>query len=105
MREPAVRSKPAALRIAALATGAVAAGALAIGVLAIARLAIGRLAVREARFRKVAIDELTVRRLHVLEDAPAHSTVSRGSTLSGGSLQDAAQRPTARGHAFSSGPH
>jgi hypothetical protein len=67
MTEVVRRSDPAAVRIAALAAGALAAGAVAVGVLAIARLAIGKLVVRDARFRNVAIDELTVRRLRVLE--------------------------------------
>jgi hypothetical protein len=71
MTELARRPDPAALRIAALAAGALAAGAIAIGVLAIARLAVGKLVVRDARFRNVAIDELTVRRLRVLEGADA----------------------------------
>jgi hypothetical protein len=68
MTELVPRHEPIAVRVAALAAGALAAGALAIGVLAIARLAIGKLAVRDARFRSVTIDELTVRRLRVLED-------------------------------------
>lgn len=55
-----------AVRLAAAAAGALAVGAIAIGALAIARLAIGRLAVGKARFGKVEIDDLTVRRLHVL---------------------------------------
>jgi hypothetical protein len=79
--ERIARSDPAAMRILALATGALAAGAVAIGVLAIARLAVGRLVVRDARFRSVEIDELTVGRLRVLEDASSASTrSSRDST-------------------------
>ena len=64
------------MRIGALAAGALAVGAVAIGVLAIARLAIGRLVVRDARFRSVAIDELTVGRLHFLDDTPPIPTRS-----------------------------
>jgi hypothetical protein len=80
MTERIGRSDPAAMRILALAAGAVAAGAVAIGVLAIARLAVGRLVVRDARFGKVAIDELTVRRLRILEDAaPIPTRSSRTS--------------------------
>jgi hypothetical protein len=51
----------------ALALGALALGALAIGALAIYRLRIDRADMREAHFGKVAIDDLTVRHLHVLE--------------------------------------
>ena len=47
--------------------GALALGALAIGAVAIGALAIGRLSVRQARFGKVTIDDLVVRRLKVLE--------------------------------------
>jgi hypothetical protein len=43
--------------------GALALGALAIGALAIGALAIGRLNVRHARFGRLEIDELVVRRL------------------------------------------
>ena len=62
---PAIRTRSAAVGAAAL--GAVAVGAVAIGALAIARLAIGSMAVKCARFGKVEIDELTVRRLRVLD--------------------------------------
>jgi hypothetical protein len=47
--------------------GALALGALAIGAVAIGALAIGRLSVRQARFGRVVIDDLVVRRLKVLE--------------------------------------
>jgi hypothetical protein len=56
------------LTIPAIAVGALACGAIAIGALAIARLAIGQLVVKKARFRSVEIDDLTVRRLRVIED-------------------------------------
>jgi hypothetical protein len=52
----------------ALALGALALGALAIGALAIYRLRIDRADAREIHLGKVAIDDLTVRRLHVIED-------------------------------------
>ena len=52
----------------AIAVGALAFGAIAIGALAIARLAIRDMAVKKARFRSVEIDDLTVRRLRVLDD-------------------------------------
>ena len=47
--------------------GALAVGALAVGVVAIGALAIGRLAVRHARFGRLEVDDLVVRRLSVLE--------------------------------------
>jgi hypothetical protein len=47
--------------------GALAMGALALGALAIGALAIGRLSVRHARFGKLVVDDLTVRRFRVLE--------------------------------------
>ncbi|MGB6537867.1 MAG: hypothetical protein WBF58_18100 [Xanthobacteraceae bacterium] len=51
----------------ALALGAAAIGALAIGALAIGRLAVGRLAIKKAHFAALQIDDLTVRRLHIVE--------------------------------------
>jgi uncharacterized membrane protein YbhN (UPF0104 family) len=59
-----------ASRMPALAVGAAALGALALGAVAIGRLAVGGLTVRKARFRSVEIEDLTVRRLCVLEPAP-----------------------------------
>jgi hypothetical protein len=53
--------------LGALAMGALAIGAVAIGALAIGRLGIGRLSVRHARFGKLEVDELVVRRLKTLE--------------------------------------
>jgi len=47
--------------------GALAMGALALGAVAIGALAIGRLNVRHARFGRLVVDDLTVRRLRVLE--------------------------------------
>lgn len=58
-------------QIGAVALGAVALGAFAIGAIAIGRLAIGGLVVRRAKLGSVEIDDLTVRRLHVLEATPA----------------------------------
>jgi hypothetical protein len=40
---------------------------VAIGALAIGRLAVGRLVIKKARFAALEVDELTVRRLRVLE--------------------------------------
>jgi hypothetical protein len=45
-------------------------GALAVGAAASGAFAIGGLAIRRAKFGSVEIDDLTVRRLHVLETAP-----------------------------------
>ena len=70
-RSPIRRVTSPTTRPVALALGAVAFGALAIGVAAIGRLAIGGLVVRRARFRSVEIDDLTVRRLRVLETMPS----------------------------------
>jgi hypothetical protein len=67
---PTQRATLPATQMVALALGATALGALAIGAVAIGRLAIGGLVVRKARFRSVEIDDLTVRRLHVLEATP-----------------------------------
>lgn len=54
--------KTGAKAMGALAVGAVAIGALAIGVLAIGRLVVGR-----ARIRRIEVDDLVVRRLHIIE--------------------------------------
>jgi hypothetical protein len=51
----------------ALATGAAAFAAIAAGTLAIGYLAIGHLKIRKARFGTLAIDELTVRSLRLLD--------------------------------------
>ena len=53
----------------AFALGATAVGALAVGALAIGRVAIDRVAIRRARFAKLEVDELTVRKLHVVESS------------------------------------
>jgi hypothetical protein len=66
--------KGTSLRVAqvgALALGAVALGAFAIGAIAIGRLAIGVMVVRRAKLGSLEIDDLTVRRLRVLETTPA----------------------------------
>lgn len=51
----------------ALAIGAFALGAFAIGALAIGRLAIGRATARKVHLGTVEIDDLTVRRLRVID--------------------------------------
>jgi uncharacterized membrane protein YhfC len=62
------RAAPIA-NLLAFALGAAAIGAIAIGALAIGRLAIDRVAIKRARFGKLEVDELTVRRLHVVENS------------------------------------
>jgi hypothetical protein len=72
-------NNPPGISLLALAMGAAACGALAIGALAIGRLAIGRVTVKKARFAALEVDELTVRKLRILEEerggteAPASS--------------------------------
>jgi hypothetical protein len=67
-REVTFQSKPIpAVSLLALALGAAAFGAVAIGALAIGRLAVGRLVIKKARFSALEVDELTVRRLRVVE--------------------------------------
>jgi hypothetical protein len=56
-----------AVSMITLALGAAAFGAIAVGAIAIGALAIGRVEVKKARFRTLEVDELTVRRLRVLE--------------------------------------
>lgn len=51
----------------AFALGVAAIGAVAIGALAVGRLAIDRVAIKRARFGKLEVDELTVRKLHFVE--------------------------------------
>jgi hypothetical protein len=64
------RSVPAT-SLLALAVGAAAFGAVAIGALAVGRLVVGRLVIKKARFGVLEVDELTVRRLRVVEhDGP-----------------------------------
>jgi hypothetical protein len=67
---PIRRATVPATRLVAPALGAAALGALAIGAVAIGTMAINGLVVRRARFRSVEIDDLTVRRLRVLEAMP-----------------------------------
>jgi hypothetical protein len=62
MNRTSERAHPRAVSLAALALGALAIGALAIGT-----LAIGHLYVRKMRLRTVEIDNLTVRRLRVVD--------------------------------------
>jgi hypothetical protein len=60
-----------ATSLLALALGAAAFGAVAIGAVAIGRVAIGRLVIKKARFGALEVDELTVRKLRVVEhDGP-----------------------------------
>ena len=57
-----------ATAIGTIAIGSIAIGAIAIGAIAIARVAIARMSVKKARFGSVEIDDLTVKRLRVLDD-------------------------------------
>ncbi len=67
-REVTRRSKSiSAASPLALVLGAAAFGAIAIGAPAIGRLAVGRLVIKKARFGALEVDELTVRRLRVVE--------------------------------------
>src|SRR4051794_18430890 len=65
LKVPAMSVGASAIGTAAIS--AIAIGAVAIGAIAIARLAIGRMSVNKARFKSVEIDDLTVKRLRVLE--------------------------------------
>jgi hypothetical protein len=64
-RSPIETGGAGALGLVAL--GATAVGAMAVGALAIGALVIGKLAVRNAHFKTLTIDELTVRKLQILE--------------------------------------
>jgi hypothetical protein len=61
-----------ALPVGAIVVGALAFGALAIGAVAIARIAVWRMAVGKLHLKSAEIDELTVRRLRVLEAVPGY---------------------------------
>lgn len=63
VRYPSLRSRS----IGAKAIGTLAVGAFAVGALAIGALAIGRLAVGRARIRRIEVDDLVVRRIHITE--------------------------------------
>jgi hypothetical protein len=56
--------RPQRSAISAGAVGALALGATALGALMIGRLVIGALAVSKAKFKRVEIDDLIVKRLH-----------------------------------------
>jgi hypothetical protein len=65
----------------ALAMGAAACGAIAIGALAIGQLVVGRLIIKRARFGTLELDQLTVRRLRILDHAglpPGSKVVAAG---------------------------
>ena len=64
---PPMRHARGTVSFSAVAAGALAIGALAIGVLAIGSLVIGRMVVGRLRLKQVIIDDLTVRRLRVLD--------------------------------------
>ena len=50
---------------------------LAVGALAIGALAVGKLEIRKTRLRKVEIDDLTVRRFRIIEEADGEADASR----------------------------
>ena len=60
----------------AQAIGALAVGAMAVGALALGAVAIGRLAIGRSRIRRLEIDELVVRRVHIIERLTTPSTVA-----------------------------
>ncbi len=60
------RAAPAT-SLLALALGAAAFGAVAIGALAVGRSVVGRLVIKKARFGTLEVDELTVRKLRIVE--------------------------------------
>jgi len=64
--KPDVKAPPVS-NLLALALGAAALGAVAIGALAIGRLVVGRLVIKNTRLSALEVDELTVRRLRVVE--------------------------------------
>jgi hypothetical protein len=69
-RPVTVQSRAAPIaNLLAVALGAAAVGAIAIGAVAISRLAIDRAVIKRARFGKLEVDELTVRRLRVVENS------------------------------------
>lgn len=76
------------LAVGAGAAGALALGAVAIGALAVGAFAIGRLSVRTARFDKVDIGDLTVRRLRLPDSRPQRQP----SLLSHAASQGTSQR-------------
>jgi hypothetical protein len=74
-----LRLRPRAdLPVPAQAVLAAALGAVAIGALALGAVAIGRLVVGSARFRRLEVDELVVRKLMIepVEDVDAGSPAS-----------------------------
>ena len=73
------RAIPAA-SLLALALGAAAFGAVAIGALAIGRLVVGRLLIKKARLGALEVDELTARKLRVVEH---EGSIWRGGSTAG----------------------
>ncbi len=69
---PAVSVGAGAVGVQAI--GALALATISLGAFAIGALAIGRLTIGKARIRRLEIDELIVRRLHVIEQLQPPST-------------------------------
>ena len=73
MKDVSTQGRPDAVALIAMATGWLAVGAIAVGAIAIGSIAIGALAIKKVKLRTVEIDELTVRRLRVLENTTPHA--------------------------------
>ncbi|BCJ90104.1 hypothetical protein IZ6_08390 [Terrihabitans soli] len=87
----------------AFAVGAGALGILALGAVALGSIAIGALAIRRARVKSLVIDELTVRRLNVLEEISqtrrppyAPRAQARAAGISSGKTSQAKRRSQGR---------
>jgi hypothetical protein len=102
MKEITRSDAPAALSYIATATGwvaigAIAVGAIAVGTIAIGSMAIGRLAIKKVRLKTVEIDNLTVRRLHVLESiTPAPQPAAAESVAAPGKNGEERASPAPR---------
>ena len=59
-----------AMSLLAASAAALAIGAVAVGAIAIGRIVIGRLTASRVRLHSVGIDDLTIKRLRVLESEP-----------------------------------
>jgi hypothetical protein len=86
-REPMGRSRTnLAIDLLALAVGAAAFGAVAIGALAIGRMAVGRMVIKKARFGALEVDELTVRKLRVVERVASIEAATSDLPKTGGGV-------------------
>jgi len=85
-RLPNHRRPTPVIDLLALAIGAAAFGALAVGALAIGRLAVGRMVIKKARFGTIEVDELTVRKLHVVEPVSSPEAAASDLPKAGGGI-------------------